>query len=173
MSSMEITLNDLVGKKIWSIWSAASMLVAHIGEQISEYSEVYKKEVTFGQYSIHIQCSYRLIHLDKIVLGYQDQFVNGDEKASSESEQSTEPVSYFVGQKKMISREILPLVITGWTLGRMGFLRLELGSRSALEIFPDSSAPDESWRLLENKLKRHWVFDHTGFQSPDDSSNSE
>lgn len=154
------TLEVLRGKALWDVSRAANLHSLQFGDHRMVNSPLGKvKEV--GEYALHIQCSWRIVRHDKIVVASRDRFYPaGDWDQVDEyfdwdhpgANRCDERMEVFVG-------EHCPTVTEAISVDEVGGFRLTLERGFNLEVFPDDSTEIEHWRLFEpGKDLPHAVF---------------
>ena len=101
-----------------------------------------------GEYALHLQCSWRIVANDRVVIGASD---------------SAERIKTFFA-----SDYVEPLVVETVQVGAAGAFRLLLSHAHVFEVFPDSSSSDEyseQWRFFQpGKDADHFVVTPLGIE---------
>ena len=107
-----------------------------------------------SRYALHIQCPWRIVSGDGVVVGYTDiaaprSGLPDDDSFDRDVVGSTrrdELLKRFFG-----ARAAAPRRVTDCKVGAAGWLSISLDDGSALEVVPDTTAEAdlESWRLFE------------------------
>ena len=124
-----------------------------------------------GEYALHVQCAWRIVKGEKVVVGsrdlyypagYQDQReeipkgFNWDVQGANRCDELLGTL--FEGATK-------PLVVQGIEVGQAGALSLLLEGSLTLQIFPHDSLAGEHWRLFKpGSTEPHWVLTGKGFE---------
>jgi hypothetical protein len=133
-------LSVLVGKLLWSCGNAAGLEWFSFGERRTVSGLRGEKEV--GEYALHVQCAWRIISDECILVGGSD-------------------VHRPLGNDSRCPN----LVVQGVEAYEAGHFVILLEKNSALEVFPDDSSEDEHWRLFKPYSDDpHLVFKGGGLQ---------
>ena len=140
----------LIGKPLWRCTRAADMACFQFGGRNKRSRD--GKEFEVGDYALHVQCSWRIIRGDEILVGREDLF---------EPEEPAHNVeSYFDWQKANLQDARLKslfmdgnrqFAVVGTALRAAGNLGILFDDELRLEVFPDSSVRRddmEHWRLF-------------------------
>jgi hypothetical protein len=149
MEQMEQDDVPLAGKECWGWGRAADLASFQIGQQRTVIDDKGKTK-TVGQFALHIQCPWRIVQGEKLIVASGDLYYKPDESAPG-SDFNWEPLG---ANRRDINLDRLfaagePLVIRDFRLGCAGFLRIELTKSFCIEIFPDASVDLEHWRLFQ------------------------
>lgn len=159
-------LGVLVGLPLWAIGRAVDLVWFEFGSRrtVKGWKGVEK---TVGDYALHVQCPWRIIVRDSIVIGRGDIFCT-----PQESDEPTPP--NFDWQKgnrfDRIAREFLrnesrQLMVQAVSAGEAGRITILLEGSYELEVFPHDSEMGEHWRFFKpNVEESHWVFSGKGLQ---------
>ncbi len=148
-------LQPLIGLPLSRIGRASSLLWMHFGK-LSEIALSDGRTKTVGDWAVHVQCSWRLARKGAIVLASRDfyrtndgQLIGGDWENSGESK--------FDRMVKTIN-QAPPWIIRSIDCDNIGGFKLNIGGEFNFDVFPDSSAPGELWRLLQPSTPhKHFV----------------
>lgn len=151
----EILVNNpisvLIGTPLWRCTRAADMACFQFGNRNKRTRD--GKDFEVGDYALHVQCSWRIIRGDEIVVGREDLFE--PEEAAHKAE------TYFDWQKANLQDARLKTLfvdgsrqfaVIGTALRAAGNLDILFDDEMRLEIFPGSSVRRqdlEHWRLFE------------------------
>jgi len=163
---IELILQDLIGLQLTRTTRAANMECLKFGEQqvVSINGELWE----VGEFGIHLQCSWRFVDKEKILIGSQDVYEPEDENAEYDEDFDWEAGN--LRDKKLrglITTE--KLVIETVIADNYGGAEIGFSNRVKLQIFPDYSKMDncsEYWRLLDNRIssKKHVIISGAGVQ---------
>lgn len=132
-------LNSLVGSRAWVPGIAAGMLTMSFGSPVTSTLRNGQK-LTTGEVALHVQCAWRLVHEETVLVGASD-YAAADEE--------DEAIAYIHERLQTIfSGE--PTVATVENLHASAF-RLRLSNGVMCEVFPSESRPDEYaefWRVF-------------------------
>jgi hypothetical protein len=164
--SIEQVLGALVRLPLWAIGRASDLAWFQFGSQraVKGWKGVEK---TVGDYALHVQCPWRIIARDRIVIGRGDIFCPPQE--------SDQPVpADFDWQKgnrfdrivrDLLENESRTLMVQAVSSGDAGLIRITLEGDYKLEVFPHDSEVGEHWRFFKPCVQEpHWVFNDTGLQ---------
>ena len=162
----------LIGKPLWRCTRTADMACFQFGARHGhKTSEGHDCEV--GDYALHVQCSWRMIRGDEILVGRADLYEPPD-ALKNEAE------GYFDWQKenlqdakvaKLFTDDKRQFTVVGTALRAAGKLDILFDDELRLEVFPDSSVGDEGvehWRLFApsrsdlTTAKPHIIFSGAG-----------
>lgn len=177
------TLSILKNLKLGHISRAGSTICLGFGEKIEKNIACKMEDGSFGvkkvavsKYALHIDCPFRIICREKILLSKNDIFtpnstlinsvedvedfewdVFGDNNFDEKIEK------YFLENKAYLSvREI--------EVSRFGDLKIQLTDNFCIETFIDSSDDGECWRFFEsgNNDAAHLITTGCGFYEDDE-----
>ncbi len=153
---MDNPTSVLIGKPLWRCTRAADMACFQFGNRHSrKASDGRDSEV--GDYTLHVQCSWRITRGDEILVGKEDLFQPEDLAASTTD-------SYFDWQKsnlqdakieKLFMNDQRQFTVVGTALRAAGELDILFDDELRLEVFPNSSVQTsemEHWRLFTPSL---------------------
>jgi len=108
---------------------------------------------------LHVQCPFRLIRGDRILLATADMRYPLD-RSGDRSVAFDTRTTQFDRLAAIITSLLTEKVcsVTRAKLGAGGAVRLECGDDLRLEVFPDVSGPVECWRLFVKGSDDHFVF---------------
>lgn len=145
---IETKLQSLVGLRAWRPGIAAGMLTLSFGQAVTHRSR--DRIVTCGELALHIQCSWRLVRSDEVIVGSADYSLIDDER---------EAINY-IGLHLDQTFEGEPCVAEVKYLGAAA-LRITLNTEVAIEAFPDGSVRHEHyeyWRMFSaSSASPHFV----------------
>jgi len=146
-------MSALNGKELWTCRRAADMATFQFGARTTT-KDYYGRPSEVGEYALHVQCAWRFVRDDQIVVGSSDLYY----PAQSGDQTQDEIPANFDWDRHPNRRDRLlealfkpgsvELVVQRIELGAAGSLHIGLSEGLSLEVFPDNSLPDEHWRLL-------------------------
>lgn len=161
---------SLGGKPLWDAGRAADLMWLAFGRrQIIKDFRGKPREV--GEYALHVQCAWRFVQDEKIVVGNRDLYYPASYRDTRE-----EIPKEFNWDVQGANRcdEVLAELFAGGTnqfvvlrieVGQAGTLALLLEGGLTLQIFPNDSLEGEHWRLFRpGSDEQHWVFTGTGLE---------
>jgi hypothetical protein len=117
------------------------------------------------KYSIHLQCTFRILKDDAILLGNTDIYIAG-EGVSEELHSYPIGMSMF-DQKVQQFNSFLPLIVTDVDVADNGDIRIELQNDFFIEVFIVSAMPGEFWRAFQHgNLDSHIVYESENVYTP-------
>ncbi len=141
---------------MFNIGRSADLLWIHFGRCIVIKNQK-GSEVEKGDYAIHVQCPWRFIQYDKLILGSKDVFIPREGVSESEFDWNIFGMSIFDEKVKTIKEQIAPVIVKDVTISEDGTLVIRYEKGLVFEAFPDSSITIEHWRFINNKTKEHTV----------------
>lgn len=170
---IERTLNVLIGKPLWGSHRAADLQVFKFGARIPSMLRATKRRpseaVVIGEYGLHLQCSWRIIHEAIIAVASQDLFYAAGDDPYKDYEE-------FDWDKQPSRRdERIMALVASWAdyppkvisveADMVGSLRISLTQQYILDVFPSDSLGREHWRLLPDSPKgEHFVVTGAGIE---------
>jgi hypothetical protein len=161
----------LIGKRLWRCTRAADLACFQFGEH--HKSRTFRgEEKEVGDYALHVQCSWRITHLNDIVVGRSDLFQPEDSRSAPEDFDWVEGNLFDLRIGELFS-EGREYEVTGCSMGAAGVLTINLQNDLKLELFPDSSTPSadyEFWRIFSpsheekphDPTEKHFVMTGAG-----------
>jgi hypothetical protein len=150
---IESALGVLIGRRLESSGRAGDLQWFSFGilSEVSKGSGTGTREI--GEYSLHVQCQWRILSPTGIVVGADDiYFPRGADPYSEPpdfdyqvtgSNRRDEKITAFndlLRQLSILVRQILA--------DHLGSLRLTMSEHYTLEIFPSNTLKDEYWRFF-------------------------
>lgn len=153
---------QFVGMECWGWGRAADLASFQIGQQRTVVDS-RGKEKTVGQFALHIQCPWRIVQGEKLVVASGDLYYRPDGSAAG-PDFDWEPLG---ANNRDVTLERLfsaseRLVIQEYRLEFAGLLRIVFTNNVCLEVFPDASADREHWRLFQPYTDRPHTVAHGG-----------
>ena len=150
----------LMGKKLWVCRRAADMATFQFGSR-TEITDYFGRPGSVGEYALHVQCDWRLVREDGIVVSRKDLCYPSDyngEEIPSEFDWDKDPnrrdrllAVLFEGDREFAVQSV--------DAGVFGSFRINFDGGLMLEVFPDDSVANEHWRLLSPTTEKpHFVF---------------
>ena len=168
MQTAHIALSKLQGRVLAEVSRAASMLMFSFGERRS-IPDVRRGGLRDTcEFTLHIQCPWRLCLLDRILVGSQDVFYHAD---TPWDKPNPEGFDWDVSGANrcdrffdnfIVSHAAAPLMVDSISVDDFGGFRIGLSGGFSLDCFPDVGTSDELWRLLQpGTSERHFVMDRS------------
>jgi hypothetical protein len=146
---IEAATSVLVSKALWKCTRAADLASFHFGERRKVFT-FHGEEREVGEYSLNVQCPWRIAAPDQIIVGSADLYYP---KSGSEpgpgfdfdkhlNRRDALIAEFFADRKDFTVRAVRALLGFG--------LNIDLGGNFHLEIFPNDSINHEHWRIFES-----------------------
>jgi hypothetical protein len=148
---MENTLAELIGKTMWACRRAANMATFQFGRR-RQVQDFYGRPAEVGEYALHVQCAWRIIRGDTVVVGSQDLYYPADYDAS-ESIPEDFDWDRDANRRDSLLRALfegdpMTFAVRRVDLGPGGACRIEFDGGICLELFPSDSLAHEHWRMF-------------------------
>lgn len=118
-----------------------------------------------AEYSLHIQCAWRITDFEKIITGSSDRFIpNSQIKDYEEFNWDVQNANRCDEQLKVLLDKLsTDLIVKDVTVNKFGDAKIFFNDDYLLEVIPDNSTADEAWRLFNNGGDtEHLVITGTG-----------
>ena len=164
---IEDAMSNLIGQPMWACRRAADLAAFHFGRQNKTF-DLKGANTEVGDYALHVQCPWRIVRDDRVIVGSGDLYYSADisnEQDSAEfdwdrnSNRRDELIRLFFenGSKQFAVQRI--------AIGTAGSVQILLQERYFLEIFPDKSLAREQWRLLKpDSGEPHFILTGAGIE---------
>lgn len=157
-------LSVLLGLPLWGATRALNMEMFAFGERRTRRNRK-EEDVEVGEYMLHIQCPWRLVGPNGIIVGSEDRNYPEDENADWREFNSDGP-SRCEARLGTWFKECAtaPLKVGRLEADSVGGFRLLLERGFVLEVFPANSLEgeySERWRLFQPSQGSHFVI--TGY----------
>jgi hypothetical protein len=161
----------LIGKRFWRCTRAADLACFQFGAH--HKSQAFRgEEKEVGDYALHVQCAWRIIRSNDIVVGRSDLFQPKDSGHTPEDFDWTKG-NLFDTRVRELFGQGREYEVIGCSMGPAGSLSIQLQSDLKLEVFPDSStasADYEFWRIFSpshegkppDPAEKHYVVTGSG-----------
>lgn len=137
-------LNFLQGLKIQNIGRTLDMVNIGFGEPIVRKKK-NDEEVILGEFALHVQCPFRIIHDNNIVLGYTDLFIP-DEETNILVDLNKRNTNIFDSKVKCLELELKKETVKNIYLTPVNDLVIETANFTIEILVCDQSS--ESWRFF-------------------------
>jgi hypothetical protein len=165
VEDIQTYITGIIGLPMTSVSRVVDMQCLHFGSFESLDNDGKPKQV--GEYSIHLQCAWRLTHEDAIYTGLDDLFEPIDDKIDKyDPDFDCLKQDVNVLDKKL--KELLEkysMVVQDIILDSFGGAEIVLDQGFRLSIFPTVSQTHEQaehWRILNRKTQQHLVSEIAG-----------
>ena len=162
IQSIQQALAPLVGLPFHHIGRITNMLWIHFGELHGVPDRRGGTKVV-GDWTVHVQCPWRLIQYNQILVGYHDFYYTPDGDTPKDWD--------VVGKMRFDIAAIticaefakMPPVVTSVQVDEVGGFSVHLSGEFRLDIFPDDSdETSEYWRIFQSGVdSKHFVFHET------------
>lgn len=159
---IEKTLKVLINLPLNRIGRAANLLWLSFGVERVEKS-YFGDEKIVGEYGLHVQCSWRIVDNEKILADSQDMYIPSSAIDQSnfcwEDFQWDKPGNSLCDELfgSLINSVKPKITVREIAADNFGGLSICLENGYTLEVFPNSSSDEESWRLLGEAGEEHFV----------------
>lgn len=167
-SAIKAELNKITGLKLQYIGRSSDLFWLGFGE-IVQINRRGRTEET-AEYTLHIQCSWRITLHNKIVVASRDVYVPNSEwdKLNDNFDWDIQGNNKFDEQIKSFSENSGKLMVERIEAEDVGGIEVFLSDDYKLEAFPDSSGDVddcEHWRFFNRKENsRHFVVSGEGIE---------
>jgi hypothetical protein len=154
----------LVGKSVWRCTLAADMACFQFGERRIAKSFRDGSERQVGEYALHLQCPWRIVKDEKVLLAALDVY-------KPQGGQDDTPDFDWATSGNLLEERIATFFehgareysVEGLGVGPAGAVRLSLEGEFSFEIYPSDSAAGEHWRLFQPGIHlKHFVVTGVG-----------
>ncbi|MCD7035122.1 hypothetical protein LRR81_12820 [Metabacillus sp. GX 13764] len=166
-NKIEKELNQITGLPLSEIDRSLDMAVFKFGK-MTYGKDKWGNETRAGEFALHVQCSWRILYDNKILIGSSDMYLprsswseeedfDWEEKGASRFDEQIEqlPLSSF----KVLKSEA----------DQVGGLRIYLSGSARIEVFPNDSYDEEFWRFfVPGDLRSHLVVTGAGIEDGDE-----
>ena len=165
-AELEEAVVALVGLPLWSSGRAGDLQWFAFGDRRTVTTSNGKaKEV--GEFALHVQCPWRIVRDDRVVVGSSDLYYPADEAAEVPEDFDWDGVVTRRDRRvaALFENETGAFAVQRIDVGDAGALRIAFDKGYALELFPHDSVTDEDWRLFRPYLDDpHLVVTGTGIR---------
>jgi hypothetical protein len=160
------SLKPLIGTPLWASGRAADLEWFQFGQRRTVTAGGRTKEV--GDYSLHIQCAWRIRHGDRVVVGSRDLYnppqesddlenFDGDVQGANRRDKGIAEL-FQNGTREFRVRDV--------EVGEAGAFTIRFDDGYALDVFPDDSLSGEHWRIFRPSADEpHFVVNGEGLES--------
>jgi hypothetical protein len=166
--TIEKAMKVLIGMPLWGSHRAANLQVFKFGEQIPDVTR-RGEAVLIGEFGLHVQCSWRIIHAATIVVAANDRYL----AAGDDPYQDYDDFDWDKQPNRL--DEHITALFAAWAenpphvesmeADAVGSLHIALARDYVLDVLPSDSLGREYWRLVPNAPKRdHFVVTRQGIE---------
>jgi hypothetical protein len=165
---IETATSVLIGKTLWRCTRAADMACFQFGQR-RKVLDRNGKEKEVGDWALHVECTWRIVQGDRVVVGRQDLYYpaeyDEDKPYPEDFDWDRDPNNHDKLLGSFFEDETRKLVVREVEVGAAGNIHIILGSGFSLEVFPSDSLSGEHWRLFEpDRNGPHFVVTGRGIE---------
>jgi hypothetical protein len=151
-AEIENALSVLNGKALWACGRAADLASFQFGRRIPR-NDFFGKPTQIGEYALHVQCAWRIVRGDRVLVGSRDlyypaEYENEHEEFPSDFDWDRDPNRRDKLLRSLFEDGRREFMVERVEVGTAGTLRILLTESLALDVFPEDSLKHERWRLL-------------------------
>jgi len=151
-ADLDRMLARLVGKSMWIARRAADMATFQFGERRQRQTHD-GRTAEVGEFALHVQCAWRILRGDKVVVGSRDLYSPANHDDSQPNPETfdwdRDPNRRDALLHDLFDGGTRAYVVTAAQTGRAGTCGIDFDQGMRLELFPDDSSAGEHWRLFE------------------------
>lgn len=160
-------LNVLIGKPLLNLGRASNLIWFNFGKWVIKKNRLgIEKKV--GEFSLHVQCSWRLSNCNKIIVAYRDVYMPSSQcNEEDEFNWEIQGMNFFDEKAEEINNNLKSsLFVKQISADYLGGVRIKFENDYELELFPDeSNGDDEFWRFITNiHTSNHMVVSGNGVE---------
>ena len=164
---IEETLSKILNEPIRNIRRAAATGMIDFGQdKISKDS--HGRERILTQYALHLQCAFRIIDSDKVIVANLDMFEpNSKTKWSENFDWDVFGANLYDEKCQLLVRELedTSIIVTAVKASCFGDLKIFLSNGYVIEVMNNLSCNEEIWRFFEPGTENaHFVFTGCGIE---------
>ena len=150
---MELSnMNCIIDTDIAQLSHAADMLCIGFGKTLHK-KDFLGRAYSASEYSLHIQCPWRIIRHNQILLGSADFYEDVNDSSDSGDE-----YYFFRARLDKITKEILPSKVVNIKVNEFMDIEIVAASDIRINIWNSSSLSKyENWRFINNHTGEHTV----------------
>lgn len=146
LAELAESLQELVGSRVADLGRTVNM--AEVGFE--------KDDET---YRLHVQCAFRVVRGDQILVGSADMSYPEDRKADPDVAYDTNATMYDRNARRLTARfEASEYRVLATRMSDTGSVVIEITNSVGFEFMPTCSGPIEAWRLFGMKSRVHYVY---------------
>ena len=168
-NEIEQTLSNIIDKPFRYIGRSGNLAWLGFGKDVSWISYNGEKKIT-AQYSLHIQCSFRIICNGKKKIGSGDMYEPNSTTTWSEKFDWNELGANLYDENALLITQGLSYnntIVTNVKSNEAGDIQIYLSNDCIIEVFTNSSSNSqlEEWRFFETGAKtEHFVITGSGIE---------
>ena len=150
MKQIDKFIRQIKGKKMSLIGRTSGLVWIGFGD-LKEQLDSTGKVREISSFMLHIQCLWRLIQKQKIIVASGDLFLPNNQNFN-EGEFIWESIGanlFDVKSKELTEKDFAELYVNDVKLNDIGDLNIILSNDYKLQLFIDTSTSEECWRLFK------------------------
>ena len=149
-SEVHAHLDKLLGQRIWCIGRAANMLWVGFGEYIT-VKNYRGEEREVNVYNLHVQCAWRMVSPEGIVVGFSDFYHPASKITTYEWDWDVQGNNLFDEISARLTADFKQESIIVYKINDSpyGDLSIVLSNGCQLQLFPDDALDGEHWRFMD------------------------
>jgi len=161
-------LSPLIGLPFWGAARSLNMETFTFGQRVTRLN-MKGEAVEVGEYALHIQCPWRIVGPNGLIVGSEDRKYPEDENADWTEFDSEGPSRCEARVKEWLEEYLeAPLKVERVEADRIGGFKVSLQRDFLLEAFPSHSLRgeySEHWRFFQPSKEGHFVITGHGVEA--------
>ena len=167
-TQVQKALEVLIGEPLWSSGRAADLEWFQFGQRRS-VKDVRGDTKEVGEYSLHVQCAWRISHGDQVIVGSRDLYYPPEEIDDPPDDFDWDVQGANRRDKRiaqLFENETRQFLVRQVEVGAAGSFTIVLDDDYALEVFPQDSLSGEHWRIFRPYVEEpHFVLTGKGLDT--------
>lgn len=155
MKKILLEKDKLLGEYFLSLGRTTDLLWIQFGNMM-KLKNFKNEEVEKGEYVFHIQCPWRFIQKNKMLLGNEDIYQS--EEYIENFDWTKKGTSIFDKKESSINELLKNTKVKEVYLNSLGDLKIIFTNEVVFEVFLNTSLKMESYRFINNKTREHFVI---------------
>jgi hypothetical protein len=170
---IENYFTQIVGLPLRDLGRASDLLWISLGKDIQLLNKRSKRTEISGEYSLNVQCSWRLVSNAEIILGSKDFYIPNStiKDIGEEFDWDIKGNNRFDEQVNILSAKIKSKIfISSIIVDDLGGIKIIFTDNYYFEIFPDESLKEDNefWRIfIPGNVNSHLVVTGNGIEEDD------
>lgn len=145
---------ELINNDFINMGRSADLLWLQFGEKIKikNYKNIYVEKGSMG---LNVQCPWRMLKQDKIILGNNDIYI--PKKESLNFDWWEIGGSIFDEKSEKIINDLLPLKVIDVIVNEIGDFSIRFEKEIVFEVILNGAFKTEFWRFINFKTNEHLV----------------
>lgn len=152
MKDVDVVRNLIEGKKLNCIGRCSDLVWLQFGDITSRWSDREKSNINVSEYSLHIQCPWRIVYKSQIILGSRDIYLpNSMHKEDDLFQWDVQGNNMFDELKDLFSsKNDAKFLVKSFQVQDNGSIKITFYNEYVFEVMPDtSSSEEEMWRFFK------------------------